>query len=278
MKLRIGLSPCPNDTFLFHALLHGLVPTPGVTWEPVMEDVEALNARMLAGELPVTKASFAAFAAARDRYACCRTGAALGRGNGPLVVSKRKLAPAELGPLKVLLPGLHTTAALLLRVFHPEITDTPQVRYDRLLDAVLREEADAAVIIHELRFTYAERGLHAVEDLGKRWESMTHLPCPLGGIFVRRDVEPALAKRIEGWIGASLAHARAHPEASRDFVRAHAQEIEAATTTRHIELYVNEFSAALGREGEEAIRRLLLLAEKTGSVPKSRKETFVGGK
>ncbi|MCE9638405.1 MAG: 1,4-dihydroxy-6-naphthoate synthase [Planctomycetes bacterium] len=278
MKLRIGLSPCPNDTFLFHALLAGLVPTPGVTWEPVMEDVEALNARMLAGELPVTKASFAAFAQTRDTYACSRTGAALGRGNGPLIVSKRPLAAAELGPLKVLIPGEHTTAALLLRVFHPEITDTPTARYDRLLDLVLREEADAAVIIHELRFTYAQRGLHAIEDLGSRWETMTKLPCPLGGIFIRRDVEPALAKRIETWIGASLAYARAHPEASREFIRANAQEIETGTTQRHIDLYVNEFSAALGKQGEEAIRRLMLIAEKTGAAPKSRKETFVGGK
>lgn len=278
MKLRIGLSPCPNDTFLFHALLHGRIATPGVTWEPVMEDVETLNERLVAGDLPVSKASFAAFARVRSQYAACRTGGALGRGNGPLVVSKRPLRPFELGPLKVLVPGEHTTAALLLRVFHPEITDTVPVRYDRLLDALVNEQADAAVIIHELRFTYRERGLHAVEDLGARWEGLTRLPCPLGGVFVRRDVEPAAALAIERWIGESVAYARAHPDASRDFVRAHAQEMDDGVTRQHIDLYVNEFSSGCGPDGEKAIRRLLLLAEKTGAAPRSRKGIFVGEK
>jgi 1,4-dihydroxy-6-naphthoate synthase len=257
-------------------MLHGLVATPGVTWEPVMEDVETLNERLLAGDLEVSKASFAAFARARDRYACARTGGALGRGNGPLVVSARPAEPSELGSMKVLLPGAHTTAALLLRVFHPEVTDTPIARYDRLADLVLAGKADAAVIIHETRFTYRERGLHAVEDLGRRWESLTRLPCPLGGIFVRRDVDAALAARIEGWIRESVEHAREHPEASRDFVRAHARELDEGVTRKHIDLYVNEFSRGYGPEGEKAIRRLLLLAEKTHSAPKSKRGNFVG--
>jgi 1,4-dihydroxy-6-naphthoate synthase len=274
--LRIGLSPCPNDTFLFHALLHGLVDTPGVAWEPVIEDVEALNERLVAGDLDVTKASFAAFALARDRYACSRTGAALGRGNGPLVVARRPLAPADLGPLKVLLPGPMTTAALLFRAFHPEVPDTLHDRYDRLVDAVLAERVDAGVVIHELRFTYRERGLHAVEDLGERWERLTRLPCPLGGIFVRRDVPAEVAGRVEGWIAASLAHARAHPEASRAFVRRHAQELADGVTRAHIDLYVNEFTAGLGREGEEAVRRLIRLAETTRAAPRSKRKLFVG--
>lgn len=276
MRVRIGLSPCPNDTFLFDALLHGRIATPGVEWEPVMEDVETLNERLLAGDLVVTKASFAAFARARDRYASCRTGAALGRGNGPMIVANRAMEAWELGPAKVLLPGENTTAALLFRVFHPEVADTPSVRYDRLLDAVLREEADAAVIIHELRFTYRERGLHRVEDLGGRWEKLTRLPCPLGGIFVRRDAEPGFARDVERWIGESLAHARAHPQDSRDFVRAHAQELEDGVTKAHIDTYVNEFSAGLGAEGEKAVRRLLLLAERAGLAPASGAGVFVG--
>lgn len=276
MKLRIGLSPCPNDTFLLHALLHGLVPTGDVTFEPVIEDVETLNERMLAGDLPVTKASFAAFARARDRYAACRTGAALGRGAGPLVVASRPLGTHELGDRKVLLPGEHTTAALLFRTFHPEVTDTPHLRYDLHLPALGRGEADAAVVIHELRFTFRERGLHQVEDLGIRWERTTRLPLPLGGFFVRRDVEPALARNVERWIGESLAFAREHPEASREFVRSHAQELSEGVTSRHIGLYVNEFSAALGPEGEKAVERLLLLAERTGAAAASRKPVFVG--
>jgi 1,4-dihydroxy-6-naphthoate synthase len=248
-----------------------------VRFEPVMEDVESLNERLLRGELEVSKASFAAFAAVRDRYAACRTGGALGRGNGPLIVAGRPMVPAELGPLKVALPGARTTAALLFRLFHPECADTPSLRYDELPDAVAAGRADAAVIIHELRFTYRERGLHAVEDLGAAWERMTGLPIPLGGVFVRRDLEPALAAAVERWIGESLACARSDPEASRDFVRAHARELADGVTRSHIDLYVNSFSAGYGKEGEDAIRRLLRTAEATGSAPKARtRGIFVG--
>lgn len=275
MKLRFGLSPCPNDTFVFHALLHGLVGTPGVEFEPVMEDVEALNERMLRGELEVTKASFAAFAHARERYAAIRTGGALGRGNGPLVVSRRPMNPYELAAGRVLLPGNLTTAALLFRSFHPECDDTPSVRYDEVLPALLRGDAEAGVVIHELRFTYRERGLSFVEDLGLRFEGTTGRPVPLGGVFVRRDVDPALARDVERWVGESLAHARANPSASREFVRRHAQEQGDGVTAAHIGLYVNEFSAGYGAEGEDAIRRLLLLAEKAGRAPPSKLPPFV---
>lgn len=266
--LRFGLSPCPNDTFLFHALLHGLVDTTHdgvrIRFEPVMEDVETLNERMLRGELEVTKASFAAFARARDRYAACRTGGALGRGNGPLVVAARPMSSSELGPLKVGLPGELTTAALLFRLFHPDCGDTPSLRYDLLPDALATGRCDAAVIIHELRFTYRERGFHRVEDLGERWEGMTRVPIPLGGVFVRRDLEASLAVAIERWIGESLAYASANPAASRDFVRRHAQELADGVTEAHIALYVNEFSSGCGAEGEKAIRRLLKAAESAG--------------
>jgi 1,4-dihydroxy-6-naphthoate synthase len=275
-KLRIGLSPCPNDTFIFHALLAGLVKTKGVSFEPVMEDVETLNERMLRGELEVTKASFAAFAHARENYAAIRTGGALGRGNGPLVVSTRPMKPFELGSRRVLLPGRLTTAALLFHGFHPECDDTPSVRYDEVLAALLSGEAEAGVVIHELRFTYERRGLRLVEDLGARFEATTGTPVPLGGVFVRRDVAPRTAKDVEKWVGESLAYARANPSASREFVREHAQEMDEGVTSAHIGLYVNEFSSGYGREGEDAIERLLLLAEKTGRAPASKLPTFVG--
>ena len=273
--LRIGLSPCPNDTFIFHALLAGLVKTKGVAFEPVMEDVETLNERMLRGELEVTKASFAAFAHARDKYAAIRTGGALGRGNGPLVVSTRPMKPFELGPRRVLLPGRLTTAAMLFHGFHPECDETPSVRYDEVLPALLRGDAEAGVVIHELRFTYERHGLRLVEDLGARFEATTGTPVPLGGVFVRRDVASRTAKDVEKWVGESLAYARAHPSASREFVREHAQEMDEGVTSAHIGLYVNEFSSGYGREGEDAIARLLLLAEKTGRAPASRLPTFV---
>jgi 1,4-dihydroxy-6-naphthoate synthase len=275
MKLRIGLSPCPNDTFIFHALLHGLVETGGVTFEPVMEDVESLNERMLRGDLDMTKASFAAFAHARETYAAIRTGGALGRGNGPLVVSRKPLKPYELAAGRVLLPGRLTTAALLFGGFHPECEDTPSVRYDEVVGALLAGDAEAGVVIHELRFTYRERGLHLVEDLGERFEKTTGAPVPLGGVFVRRDVPAAVAKDAERWVGESLAYARANPSASGEFVRRNAQEQRGDVTAAHIGLYVNEFSASYGREGEDAISRLLILAEKTGRAPPSSRPVFV---
>ena len=277
MKLRLGLSPCPNDTFVFHALLSGLVDTGGVTFEPVIEDVESLNERMLRGELEVTKASFAAFAHARERYAALRTGAALGRGNGPLVVAPRPTKPFELGDRRVLLPGALTTAALLFHGFHPECDDTPSMRYDQILPALLRGDAEAGVVIHELRFTYRERGLHFVEDLGARFEGTTGAPVPLGGVFVRRDVPARVASDVERWVGESLAAARRDPSASREFVRRHAQELDEGVTAAHIGLYVNEYSADIGAEGADAVRRLLLLAERADRAPASSQPLFVGG-
>ena len=267
MRLRLGLSPCPNDTFIFHALLHGLVDTGGVAIEPVMADVEELNALLRDGAIEATKASFAAFARFRDRWVALRTGGALGRGNGPLIVAREPLSPDALGGRRVLLPGDLTTAALLFRTFHPDVTDTPCLRYDLAERALLRGEADAAVIIHELRFTYAERGLFRVEDLGERFEDETGLPVALGGIFVRRDVDAALALDLERWIGESLAIARADPSLSREYVRAHAQELEDGVTAAHIGLYVNEFSAGYGDEGEAAIQALVDRAVAAGAAP-----------
>jgi 1,4-dihydroxy-6-naphthoate synthase len=275
MKLRLGLSPCPNDTFIFHALLHGLVPTKDVTFEPVMEDVETLNERMQRGELEVTKASWAAFAHARGQYAALRVGGALGRGSGPLVVSPRPLGAYELGTKRVLLPGRLTTATLLFEGFHPECENTHQLRYDLIAPALLRGEADAGVLIHETRFTYEKQGLRFVDDLGARFEKTTGKPVPLGGVFVRRDVPAELARNVEQWVAESLDLARKDPKASRAFVKKHAQELDEGVTAKHIALYVNEFSAGYGKEGETAIKRLLLLAEKTGRAGESKAAVFV---
>lgn len=280
MRLPLGLSPCPNDTFIFHALLHGRLDTRlpdgrRVEFDPVFADVEELNERMLRGELPVTKASFAALAQARDRYAVLRTGGALGRGNGPLLLAREPLDPADLSGLRVRVPGHLTTAALLLRTLHPELDPPDADRYDRLLPALLAGEIDVALVIHELRFTYREHGLHAVEDLGRRYERETGCAVPLGGIFVRRDVDPVLARHVEGWIGESLAWAREHPADCAEFVREHAQELGAEVTRAHIDLYVNEFSSGYGPEGEAAIRRLLELAVERGTAESSDRPLFV---
>jgi 1,4-dihydroxy-6-naphthoate synthase len=250
-SLRFGFSPCPNDTFAFHALVHGLVDAP-FRVEPVLLDIEELNRRAHDGELELTKLSFGAFGAVGDRYRLLRSGAALGRGVGPLVVARE---PRELAGARIAIPGRETTAFLLVRLAEPELGEVVELPYDRILGAVERGEVDAGLIIHESRFTYAEHGLVAVADLGEWWERETGLPVPLAGIYARADVEGV--EEIEAAIRASVEYAFANPEASRDYVRAHSQELSDEVCDAHIALYVNEFSVDLGDEGLAAIERLV---------------------
>ncbi len=256
MKLTFGFTPCPNDAFAFHALVHGLVPSPFET-EPVLLDIEELNQRATMGELQLTKLSFGVAAAAGDRYRLLRSGAALGRGVGPLVVAREpgSLEGAAAGRIGV--PGRGTTAFLLLRLAAPTLGGVVELRYDRILDAVVAGEVDAGLIIHESRFTYGEHRLVAVADLGEWWEGETGLPVPLAGIFARSDLEPDLADESEAAIRASVEYAFAHPEASRDYVRSLAHELSDEVCAAHIALYVNEHSVDIGEEGLAAIDRLL---------------------
>ena len=270
--LRIGLSPCPNDTYLFHALLHGLVDTGDTAVEPVVADVERLNELMLAGELPVTKASFAAVARCIDRYAVLRAGGALGRGNGPLVIAREPLAATDVAGRSVALPGDLTTAAALFRACHPGAGPDTCMRYDEVPRALERGDVDVAVIIHELRFSYAERGFELVEDLGVRWEAETGLPVPLGGIFVRRDHLPR-AGEIENWLRSSFDLARRDPDASRAFVRRHAQEMADAVIDAHVATYVTDETRAYTEEGERAIVELL---RRAGASGVTRDDVFAG--
>ena len=256
MTLRFGFTPCPNDAFAFHALVHGLVPAPFEV-EPVLCDIEDLNRRAGVAELQLTKLSFGAAAAAGDRYRLLRSGAALGRGVGPLVVAREAGSLEEAAAGRIAVPGRETTAFLLLRLAAPALGDVVELRYDRILDAVAAGAADAGLIIHESRFTYTELGLVAVADLGEWWEGETGLPVPLAGIFSRSDLEPELVEEAEAAIRASVEYAFAHPDASRDYVRAHSQEMSDEVCDAHIALYVNEFSIDLGDEGAAAIDRLV---------------------
>jgi 1,4-dihydroxy-6-naphthoate synthase len=254
--IRFGFTPCPNDAFAFHALVHGLVSAPFEV-EPVLLDIEELNRRAGAAELELTKLSFGAAAAAGDRYRLLRSGAALGRGVGPLVVAREPLSLEEAAAGRVAVPGRETTAFLLLRLAAPALGETVELRYDRILDAVVAGEADAGLIIHESRFTYAEHGLVSAADLGEWWEGETGLPVPLAGIFARNDLDPGLAEEAEAAIRASVEYAFAHPEASRDYVRSLAHELSDEVCSAHIALYVNEHSIDVGDEGLAAIDRLL---------------------
>ena len=256
MTLGFGFTPCPNDAFAFHALVHGLVPAPFEV-EPVLLDIEELNRRAARAELQLTKLSFGAAAATGDRYRLLRSGAALGRGVGPLVVAREPRSLEEAAAGRIAVPGRETTAFLLLRLAVPALGEVVELRYDRILDAVVAGEVDAGLIIHESRFTYCERGLVSVAELGEWWEGETGLPVPLAGIFARSDLEPHLVEAAEAAIHASVEYAFANPKASRDYVRSLSQEMSDEVCAAHIALYVNEHSVDIGDEGLAAIDRLL---------------------
>lgn len=254
-----GLSPCPNDTYIFDALLHGRIPVP-FTPAPHISDVEELNALARSGALAISKISAAAAAQVLEKYILLNSGGALGRGCGPLLVSRKAFAPEDLAGASVAVPGRLTTANLLLSLHGGFKGPRAEMLFDRVMPSVLEGKADLGLIIHEGRFTYAERGLRLVLDLGAWWEEHTGLPIPLGVIAVRRDLGTRMALFVEDAIRRSLLHARAHPEACREFVSANAQEMEPSVMTRHIDTFVNDFSLDLGAEGREAVLRLLRAA------------------
>jgi 1,4-dihydroxy-6-naphthoate synthase len=264
-ELAFGFSPCPNDTFAFHALAAGLVESP-LRVRPVLEDIEQLNRRARRGDLPLTKLSIGALAGLRDRYVPLAAGAALGHGVGPLVVAREpmELARAAAGPIAI--PGRDTTAMLLLRLAAGDtLEQVVELRYDEVLPAVAGGHVAAGLVIHEGRFTYASHGLVQVADLGDWWEQRSGQPVPLATICARVDLEPELRGQATRAIRESVLHAMAHPAASAGFVRAHAQELDAEVCRRHIELYVNERSVDLGDEGMAAIEALLQAAGEPGA-------------
>ena len=255
-ELTFGFSPCPNDTFAFHALVHGLVDAP-FRVRPVLLDIEELNRRAHDGAFDLTKLSVGAFAGVGTRYRMLRSGAALGHGVGPLVVARRPMSLDEAVRDRVAIPGRETTAFRLLRLAAPALDEVVEVRYDRILGAIERGEFEAGLIIHESRFTYQDHGLVKVIDLGDWWERDTGLPVPLAGICARADLDPDLAAAAERAIHDSVAFAFAHREASRDYIRAHSQEMSDEVCDQHIALYVNAHSLDVGDEGLRAIARLV---------------------
>jgi 1,4-dihydroxy-6-naphthoate synthase len=273
-KLRVGLSPCPNDTFIFHALFNGLVELPGIDLEPVLEDVETLNQMARTGDLEVTKISFHAYGHLRHLYTLLDAGSALGRGCGPLVVVRPEDADIDVSKARVAIPGTWTSAALLLRLWTRATFDSGldeshvvEMTFDRILESVQNGDVDAGLIIHESRFTYAGHGLTSRVDLGEWWEEAHDHPIPLGGIIARRDLGDETIAAFDRALGASVVYAQAHPDASRDYVRAHAQELSDDVTQAHIDLYVNESTVSLGVDGHAAVDHLLAIAEREGVIP-----------
>jgi len=264
--LDLGFSPCPNDTFIFHALVHGLVPNaPRVRAR--LEDVETLNQLARKAVLELTKISYHAFGHLRRDYLLLRSGGALGRGCGPLLVSRPGTDLEELYAKPVAIPGELTTANLLLRLFEPRLERTLAMPFDRIMPAIETGEVAGGVIIHESRFTYPDHGLVSLVDLGQWWEEETGCPIPLGGILARRDLDSDLVTRVENAIRTSVDLAFSDPNRPRDYIRAHAQELNDSVIDQHIGLYVNDFSRDLGAEGEKAVRVLLERAEQAGLIP-----------
>ena len=255
-ELTFGYSPCPNDTFAFHALTHGLIEMP-FRIRPVLLDIEELNRRAHHGEFDLTKLSVGAFAAVGNRYRLLRSGAALGMGVGPLVVARSAMSLEEAVRGRVAIPGRETTAYRLLRLAAPTLANTVEMRYDTILRAVADSAVDAGLIIHESRFTYQDHGLVRVIDLGDWWERETSLPVPLAGICARANLDAETAGAAERAIRASVQYAFDHPEASRAYVRANSQEMSDAVCDQHIKLYVNEYSLDVGEDGMRAIARLV---------------------
>lgn len=262
-ELTFGYSPCPNDTFAFHAITHGLIALP-FQIRPVLLDIEELNRRAHDGEFDLTKLSVGAFAAVGERYRLLRSGAALGHGVGPLVVARSAMSLSDAVQGRVAIPGMETTAYRLLRLAAPQLSNTVEMRYDTILGAVASGEVDAGLIIHESRFTYADHGLVRVADLGEWWEKETSLPVPLAGICARSDLDEATVSVVERAIRDSVQYAFDHPEASRAYVRAHAQEMSDEVCASHIKLYVNEHSLDVGDDGMRAIARLTSATQATG--------------
>jgi 1,4-dihydroxy-6-naphthoate synthase len=275
--LTIGFSPCPNDTFIFHGLVHGLTgPACPSFAEPLLADVETLNVwAMEQARLDVTKISFHALGHVLDDYVLLRSGGALGRGCGPLLVARQPMAARDLAGKKIAIPGRYTTAAMLLKLFSGADYETVPMSFETIMPSVARGEVDCGVIIHESRFTYAQHGLICLQDLGAWWENETGHPIPLGGIVARRSLGRELIRQIESCISQSVQLAFADAGKSRSYIKRYAQELDEQVIASHIGLYVNDFSQDLGQEGIAAVDEFLARGRDAGILPASQREVVI---
>jgi len=282
MKLTLGFSPCPNDTFIFDALIHHKIDTEGLDFEVCYDDVETLNQKALRGELAITKLSFHAFAYVAEKYALLDAGSALGFGVGPLLIShkftaetlaeKLKNDPAS---LRVGIPGKYTTANFLLGIAYPTLQNKQEMVFSEIEDALLTDKIDLGLIIHENRFTYQDKGLTKIVDLGDYWEKLTGCAIPLGGIVVNRNLDRDLQLKVNRLVRQSVEFAFAHPKSGIEFIREHAQAMDEAVMYKHIELYVNKYSINLGEEGRKAVDTLFTLAQERNIIPALQQDLYI---
>ncbi len=279
MNLTIGFSPCPNDCFIFDAMIHGKIDTEGLAFNVVMEDVESLNQKAFKGELDITKLSFHAYAYITKLYQLLDAGSALGNGCGPLLVCQSSVTSHQLSvnsSTKIAIPGKYTTANFLLSLAFPEATNKLEVVFSDIEDAVLSGKVDAGLIIHENRFTYEQKGLKKIIDLGEYWETLTKSPIPLGGIVIKRDLPIDIKNKVNRIVRKSVEYAFANPLSSRSFVKEHAQAMSEDVMQKHIDLYVNNYSVDLGTEGKRAVKTLFDKAQELGVIKKIEEELFLG--
>lgn len=269
MKLTLGFSPCPNDTFIFDALVHKKVDTEGLEFDILLADVEELNQGAFAERLDITKLSYHAYAYVAGQYMLLDSGSALGNGCGPLLIAREPVPAADIPGLRIAIPGKYTTANFLLSLAFPDARDKTSFLFSDIEDAVLDQRADAGLIIHENRFTYASKGLVKLIDLGAYWEETTGMPIPLGGIAIRRALPADIRHTVGRVLRRSVEFALDNPRQTLDYVRCHAQEMDEAVMFQHIHLYVNEYTRALGTQGRAAVQLLFERAREKGLIPDS---------
>lgn len=267
MKLTLGFSPCPNDTFIFDALVNGRIDTEGLEFDYFLADVEELNKRAFVSELDITKISCHAYAYSASDYLILDSGSALGYGNGPLLISRNPMEPERLTDARIAIPGKYTTANLLFSIAWPGAKNKKEYLFSDITDVLMRDEADAGLIIHETRFTYQKMGLLKIADMGEFWEQLTGLPVPLGSIVINRRIPEEIALKFNRILLRSIVYARENSLDSFDFVKANAREIESSVMRNHIDLFVNEFSLSLGATGRKALMELFRIAGEKGIIP-----------
>jgi len=274
MKLTLAFSPCPNDTYIFDAMVHQKVDTEGLEFEYLMADVEKLNGEAFAQKPDITKLSFHAFMHLAGRYLLLDSGAALGFGAGPLVISKHLKLFNQLKGKTVAIPGVYTTANLLFSLAMKDEVNKKELLFSDIEDAILSGDVDAGVIIHESRFTYQLKGLHKLIDLGEYWEQLTGSPVPLGGIAAHKRLGPEVIAKVNRCIRRSVEYANIHKGELNEFIRCNAREMDDAVMQKHIDLYVNEFSVSLGLKGKKAINQMFEFAITAGIIPEMPDQIF----
>lgn len=298
MKISLGFSPCPNDTFIFDALIHQKIDTEGLSFDVVFDDVETLNQKAFRAELDITKLSFHAYAYLTEQYVLLHAGSALGFGVGPLLICNNEdyisadllanLRPPTLdlqpqtsdfspqtSNLRIGIPGKYTTANFLLSLAFPEAKNKIEMKFFEIESALLNHQIDMGVIIHENRFTYQEKGLKKIIDLGQFWEDLTQGPIPLGGIMVKRELPENVKQKVNRIIKRSVQYAFDHPESGMDFICSLSQEMSKEVINKHIELYVNKFSIDLGEVGRNAVQTFFEQAHKLGIIPETKQNLFL---